>query len=137
MHPVARFTHSLKRLFTTCRVFSSSFTGKISGWRNQAQTVSSVSGARVSLLRVAKGRAFQKTRTGTAAPHFRPTGDAAEPAAASLSKDSRSRSPRSRPERGNKQNRSSLSSTLTQTVREPPWKPGLEVLGNCLLYGPD
>lgn len=28
MHPVAHFAHSLKRLFTTCRVFSGSFTGK-------------------------------------------------------------------------------------------------------------
>lgn len=30
MHPVAHFAHSLKRLFTTCRVFSGSFTGKAS-----------------------------------------------------------------------------------------------------------
>lgn len=41
MHPVARFAHSLKRLFTTCRVFSGSFTGK--AWCKQEQFKSALS----------------------------------------------------------------------------------------------
>lgn len=41
MHPVARFAHSLKRLFTTCRVFSGSFTGK--AWCKQEQFKSTLS----------------------------------------------------------------------------------------------
>lgn len=41
MHPVARFAHSLKRLFTTCRVFSGSFTGK--AWSEREQFKSTLS----------------------------------------------------------------------------------------------
>lgn len=41
MHPVARFAHSLKRLFTTCRVFSGSFTGK--AWSEGEQFKSTLS----------------------------------------------------------------------------------------------
>lgn len=39
--PVARFAHSLKRLFTTCRVFSGSFTGK--AWSKRKQFKSTLS----------------------------------------------------------------------------------------------
>lgn len=41
MHPIARFAHSLKRLFTTCRVFLGSFTGKT--WSEQEQFKSTLS----------------------------------------------------------------------------------------------